>query len=183
MKLLIAPHDDDQVLFAAYACMREKPLILVVTDAYIQAERGEKGCDAETRARESLKAAELLGCPIMRLRIPDSKLGEEIGEETLYKVFSSLQNFEVVYAPAWQGGNRHHDMVSWAAGKAFGDLVVYYTTYSPRQFFTEGIVPVIPTLQEIELKNRALACFKSQINLPATQGHFQAVKGQYEWLM
>jgi len=33
MKLLLSPHNDDECLFAAYTLMREKPLVIVVTDS------------------------------------------------------------------------------------------------------------------------------------------------------
>ena len=34
MKILLAPHNDDEALFAAYTIMREHPLVIVVTDGY-----------------------------------------------------------------------------------------------------------------------------------------------------
>ena len=49
-RLFLAPHDDDQILFGAFTCIRLKPDILVVTDSYIQPNRGETGCSAEERA-------------------------------------------------------------------------------------------------------------------------------------
>jgi len=63
-QILIAPHNDDEVLFAAYTLMRNRLHVVIVTDSYIQEERGDIGCDAETRRQESIKACALLGCSV-----------------------------------------------------------------------------------------------------------------------
>lgn len=179
-KLFLAPHDDDAILFGAFTCMREKPLVLTVLDSYIQPNRGEVGCDAETRAKETEKALEVLGCEGSRLFIRDDTVDEQSIELMLN--FSWYKEFDIVYAPAFQGGNKHHDMVCRVAEKVFGDKVIHYTTYTRSELWTEGALEVKPTEEELELKNKALECYQSQLKLPSTQPHFDAVLGKSEWL-
>ncbi len=181
MKLAIFPHNDDEALFCAYTLMREKPLVMIVTDAYIQDLRGEKGCDAETRWEETKAAMDVLGCAVMRLGIQDNMLS--INEEKFTDLLKKcVSGFDTVYIPALQGGNYHHDIVHRACREVFGDKCVEYTTYSPTELYTTGNTEVIPTPEEIELKDKALDCYTSQIELPATRPHFDAVRGKSEWL-
>lgn len=179
--LLISPHNDDESLFCAYTIMREKPLVLIITDAYIQHNRGEKGCDAITRWNESVKAMDILGAPLMRVGIKDYELDYHF----LCNFFkASFGNFDKIYIPALQGGNPHHDIVSRACYAVFGHKVQAYSTYAPGQFFTKGNIEIVPTEEEFELKKKALECYTSQINLPATKGHFEAVLAdKKEYLM
>ncbi len=180
--LAIFPHNDDEALFMAYTLMREKPLVLIVTDAYIQTNRGEIGCDSETRWDETKKAIDILGCSVMRLGVPDTDLfNQEMALSiSLQKCFG---NFDRVYGPALQGGNEHHDIVHRICKRAFGDKLVQYTTYTKEELWTKGDIEVIPNEEEIKLKNLALECYNSQINLPSTRPHFEAVKGKSEWLI
>lgn len=179
MKVLLSIHDDDSVLFTAFTCLREKPLVVVCLDSYIQPNRGEIGCDHITRANETKKAHEILGCPVIRLGIPDNLATEENITEAL----RGMSGFDTVYAPALQGGNPHHDMVSRAAGLSFGVRVRYYTTYSKQELWTKGNKEIVPTEEELNLKYKALMCYQSQYNLPATRPHFEAVIGRSEFLM
>ncbi len=181
MKLLLSPHDDDSVLFAAFTCMREKPMVVICTDSFIQPARGEVGCSAVERANESARAHAILGCEVIRLGIPDSKVQEEHIIEEL-KTSADLTD-DTIYAPAIQGGNAHHDMVGRAAIKLFGGKVRQYTTYTKTKLYTTGDIEIVPTKEERRIKEHALLdCYKSQIriNLP----HFEAVLvGESEWLI
>lgn len=175
MKLFLSPHDDDQVLFGAFTLMREKPLVVICTDSWIQYNRGEN-ITAEQRAEETISAMELLGCPVVRLGIRD----DIIDEWALTHALERFGNFERIFAPALQGGNPVHDLVSNVAQKLFFN-VKYYCTYSKDALYTTGSQEIISTPEEYSLKERALDCFQSQINLPATKPHFEAVKGKSEW--
>ncbi len=75
-KLFLSPHDDDAVLFGAFTCMREEPTVVTVLDSYIQPNRGEVGCDAITRAKETKEALKVLGCESQRMFFRDDLVDE-----------------------------------------------------------------------------------------------------------
>jgi hypothetical protein len=177
MKLLLSPHDDDSALFAGFTCQREHPLVVVVLDSWIQPNRGEVGCSARERARETLCAHAYFRVETERLELPDNTATEQDIEEALRR----FTDVEVVYAPALQGGNIHHDMVAIAAQAVFGDKVIPYTTYTKTKLHTTGDVEIVPTERELEMKTRALQCFESQLRI--NRPHFDAVLGKSEWLM
>ncbi len=176
--LLISPHDDDSCLFAAVTCARLKPTIMVVLDSYLQSARGESGCDAVSRAHESDKAHTLLGCKTLRLGLRDDNISEDEIVEALRPLCLS---YDLVYAPALQGGNAQHDAVSRATDRVFGSKVVHYCTYTKTELYTTGLFEVVPTPEELALKHEALYCFESQLRV--NRPHFMAVLGKSEWLM
>lgn len=179
MKILLSPHDDDNALFAAFTCMRERPLVVVCLDSHIQPNRGERGCSAAERAAETEAAANILGVEVLRLGLSDAK----VTEEQMLMAFSSLtvgRGITTVYAPAQQHGNGHHDMVARCANAVFGDRVIEYTTYTKTELWTRGEVEVVPTAEEAMRKRRALECYPSQIRINGP--HFDAVWGRTEWL-
>lgn len=181
MNLFISPHNDDESLFGAFTLMREHPLVLVVTDGWIQFNRGDRGCHADIRREETIKAMEILKCPVTFLGIKDTELTEGILTKRLID-FQHL-GFEKVYAPAIQGGNWQHDLIGLVAGRTWSNIR-RYTTYTKTELWTKGEEEIIPTKEEIELKEKALWCYQSQINLPATRPHFEAVLGgKSEWLI
>lgn len=176
--IALIPHNDDEALFLAYTLIREKPLVIVITDSYIQPERGDEGCDYVTRRKETLAAMELAGCPVVFLGIKDT----ELEERDLIIRLQSL-NPEKVYAPAVQGGNPQHDLVGRVAKKVFGEIVQYYTTYTRTELYTTGSTEVKPTPEERALKFDMMRCYKSQIKLASTNPHFGAVSGKSEWFL
>lgn len=176
--IFLAPHNDDEVLFGAYTLIRLKPLVIIVTDSYIQPLRGDIGCTAEIRRKETIEAMKILGCPVLFMGIPDNELNE-INLSARLKHF----NPEAIYVPAIQGGNLHHDIVGKVGMDLFGRLCERYTTYTKTELYTTGGWEIQPTPLEIELKNRALDCYVSQINLPSTRPHFEAVRNRSEWLV
>jgi len=178
MKLFIAPHDDDQVLFGAFTLIREKPLVAVVTDSWLQWSR-DNDITADQRWQETVEAMKILDCAAIRLGIRDDVIEEWAVKDKL----SRFVGFDEVYAPAIQDGNPHHDLVGRIAQELFGDKVKRYATYTKDQFFTPGTIEIKPTPEELELKNKALACFITQINYAPTKGHFEAVKNLSEWLI
>lgn len=178
MRILLSPHDDDSTLFAAFTCIREKPIIIVVTDGYIQFNRGDIGCSKEIRARETKESSEILGCPVIRLGIRDDGLTEDNLRERL----SGISGVSCVCAPAIQGGNWQHDLVGKLAQEIWPDCI-QYTTYTKTELWTKGSTEIIPTKEELEIKEKALWCYQSQINLPATRPHFEAVIGKSEFYL
>lgn len=179
--ILFSTHPDDEALFCSYTILREKPLVVIVTDSHIQTNRGEKGCDANARWAETMKAMKILGVPVIRLGIKDFELDFNVFGSFL---LNSMDGFDTVYAPAIQEGNPHHDIVGRACGAAFGDKVKWYSSYKKGEWFTKGDIEIVPTEEEYELKKKALACYSSQLNLPATAPHFEAaINNRSEWLI
>jgi len=83
-----------------------------------------------------------------------------------------------------QGGNKQHDLINKVALELFGkDKCEQYCTYTKTELYTTGGWELKPTQQEIELKDKALDCFKSQLLLRSTKPHFDAVRGKSEWLV
>ena len=166
-KLFIAPHNDDEVLFGAYTIMREKPLVLIVTDSYIQQERGDKAT-TEQRIAETKEAMKLLGVEVEFLHIPDKSFTED-------KLIEKLVNYEAetVYAPAVEkGGNWIHNAVGKVVSSMFWN-VKRYNTYVSGNDKTQGNILIIPTREEKELKRKALACYKSQLSIPTCANFFK----------
>lgn len=177
--LLLSPHSDDESLFCSIILMRQKALVVICTESWIQYNRGDLGCDAETRRNETIAAMKLAGCPVVFLGIKDTELTEEILRERL-----QYFNPETVYIPALQGGNKHHDLVNKIALEIFGrNKCEQYCTYTKTELYTTGGWEIKPTHTEMELKNKMLDCYQSQINLPSTRPHFEAVRGKSEWLV
>lgn len=175
--IFLAPHNDDEALFGAYTLMREKPLVIIVTDSFIQPERGEINCTAEIRRQETINAMAIAGCPVVFLGIKDKELTEELLIERL-KPF----NPEVVYAPAIHGGNAHHDMVGRVARQLFPGRSRHYTTYTKLDLYTTGSTEIRPTEHEKALKTKMLNCYESQLALPWQKTLFHHWNGANEWL-
>jgi LmbE family N-acetylglucosaminyl deacetylase len=179
--IFLSPHNDDETLFGAYTLMRHKPLVIIVTDSYIQPKRGDKNCCAIARRDETVKAMSLIDCPVVFLGIEDAKLTEEVLRERL-----QYFNPETIYIPAYhENGNEQHNLVNKVALEIFGrNKCEQYCSYVKGDFnIVQGGWEVKPTHTEMELKNKMLECYKSQLNLPSTRPHFEAVKGKSEWLI
>jgi len=177
MKILLSPHNDDETLFAAFTLIRHKPRVIVVTDSYIQGNRGEN-ITAEQRREETRQAMAILGCEVEFWGLRDDRLS---ATEIVHKC-KALGTGHEVFAPAVQGGNRQHDLVGRLAQQIFPRLI-QYTTYTLSEAWTRGSREIVPTEEERALKEKALACYQSQINLPATRHHFEAVMGKSEWYL
>lgn len=174
--LFLSPHSDDSVLFGAFTLLREKPLVVIVTDSHIQQKRGEVGCSPDERWSEDVDAHQVLGCPVFRLGLPD----DTVEDMALYDELKRFEGFDKIYIPALQGGNAHHDMVNRVAKYLWGAKCVEYTTYTKTELWTKGTKEIVPTTEELELKNRALDCYQSQIRINGP--HFEAVRNKSEWI-
>lgn len=178
MKLLLSPHNDDECLFAAYTLMREKPLVIIVTDSDAHV---AEGVTAHDRREESRRACELLGVPVVFLGLKDGAL-EHLKNDLKRRLEPfAAQSWAHVYAPAIQGGHKDHDAVGEVVSSMFSP-VSYYATYAPGECFTPAGREIVPTPEEVERKNRALNCYPSQIQLALTQSRFDTVRGRSEYL-
>jgi hypothetical protein len=149
VKILIDPHGDDAALFAAYTCLRERPLVLVPLLSV-----PEEEVDVAMRH---------LGC--VWQRCPLQELGAFTADE--------------VFAPALEvDGLPEHNLVANMISKLYGE-VTSYLTYAghPRVKSRSGIL-VEPEHPWVWSKLRALACFESQAETPSWF-HFQEDLREY----
>ena len=179
MKILLSPHNDDEVLFTSFTIIREKPLVVIVTDG----SRHEKKRIATMKERreETERAMKRLGAKSYFLGIHDDELELEHLISVLSVLrFAPMQDIQKVYAPAvLANGNPDHNIVGKAAKIVFGDRVTYYSTYTIDNLTPRGNVIVMPTDKEIELKCKALCEYTSQIRY--NRPHFDAVIGHPEY--
>jgi len=176
MRLFLSCHNDDEGLFGCFTILRLKPKVIVVTDGTTHQKRF--GIPIETRREESRQACKLMGVRVSFLGIPD----DEVTPNRLLTAFKKLKeerDYKAVYAPAIEGGNATHDMVSDAAWIVWKKRVVFYSTYSKLRLFPRGGHALMPTDYEREIKDRVLECYKSQIGLNAP--HFEAVRNVPEF--
>lgn len=178
MKILLAPHNDDEALFASYIIQREHPLVIIVTDGARHEQRGI--APTAQRRQESIDAMDIFGVPVMFLGISDNALTYDI-------LFRRLKWFgteiEKVYAPAIiEDGNPDHNIVGEVAKDLWDHAghVEFYSTYSIKDLEPRGKTAIIPTPEEEALKEQALSKYISQLR--CNGGHFAAVKGKPEYL-
>lgn len=174
MILFLSPHNDDETLFGAYTLIKRKPLVVVVTDSWVQYNRGD-GITAIQRIEETKQAMKILNVPVEFLGIKDTELTEEELKSRLMKY-----NPDKVYAPFPNSKNYQHNFVGMVAQTLWPKRVIFYSTYTTDNLTPQGEIEVIPTQEEIELKNRVLDCYKSQIRI--NNNHFVAVRNRSEYL-
>jgi LmbE family N-acetylglucosaminyl deacetylase len=159
MQYIISPHCDDEVLFTAYKIMREKPVVIILTFPTLQGDNGYE------RIMESYKAMKLLGASVMFLNIPEHEFTYERLKQELLRL-----NLSKVHVPHLDGGHTHHDITHQVATELYSDIS-YYRTYGKGETRAEGW-EVEATDEEKELKQKAMNCYKTQINNPATAHYF-----------
>lgn len=175
--LVVSPHNDDETLFTCFTLLRQKPAVLIVTDSWKQFNRGE-GITAEDRWEETREAMQILNIPtLFRGGIRDDSI---TGEQVL-RLLSGFKNFDSIYVPALQGGNPDHDLISKVADDVFGSRCKHYTTYTRTELYTTGKEEIVPTIEELDLKERAMNCYTSQLRINGP--HFDAVRGRSEWFI
>lgn len=171
MTILFSPHNDDESLFACYTIMREKPLVVVVYDGYQHQRKFNIGVNV--RRNESIMAMKLLGVKVEFMGLSDDESYDPYEMETLFKKYEA----DKIYIPAI-GKNPQHNLVSSVCSSVFKDVVRYCTYDDNLQ--QKGSIEVIPTDEEIELKNKCLDCYISQLKI--NPHHFEAVRNKSEYL-
>jgi LmbE family N-acetylglucosaminyl deacetylase len=159
--LLLAPHQDDETLFASFLILRRQPEIIVCYRSVLQE---ANGISAEEREAEMQAALVHLGCDgFTQWPWGDDELHADEIEEDLWATLD--QEFEEVFAPArGSQGNEQHNLIADLADKVYGRKnVTHYTTYR-----VGGERDTLGTEVEFEpdwiaLKLRALACYRSQM--------------------
>ena len=165
-KVLFAPHNDDETLFAAYTIMRNKPLVVICFDSYIQ-----NWTNWKERRKESKKAMDMLGVKVEFLGLND----KTATKEDLRKAMSQYRAKEVW---ASSGSHKHHKWVGGVARELFPDCMLY-STYENSDLHVQTDFVLAPSIKELDLKELALTCYKSQ--LEKNKVHFDAVLGGCEY--
>lgn len=157
MKLFIAPHNDDEALWGAFTLLREKPLVLVVFDSYVQGNRGH-AVTADQRRAESTIACWQFDCDVEFLEFRDDDTMASAGE--IAEVIDEYGPSEV-WAPAFEaGGHPQHNLVATACAKM--PRLTSYLSYTTAGKSRGREVPFEPAW--IGKKLRALACYESQFD-------------------
>jgi len=169
--ILLAPHPDDEALFASFIVMRYKPRVVVVTNG-----DANPSIPPEMRMSESIMGMDAIGSHVEFLELSESTPENEF-KDALQSFVGPLDG--TFFAPYKQGGHRHHDwvydVVSYCKRSA-----IYYSTYSKQSLKPQGQLAIIPTEDEIKFKDLALSKYESQLKL--NREHFEAVRGEYEYL-
>jgi LmbE family N-acetylglucosaminyl deacetylase len=168
--LLLAPHADDESLFAAYLAQRYAAHVVAVFD--------------EGRAGELDHATTWLGCGFHQMPIPKGA-GEDTVEAFLIGLRdpSGADDWDLVIIPAVEEfGHEEHDLVGRLALSVFQDCeLIRYRTYSPRGTRSHG-TPSLPDRPEfIARKLAAMSCYRSQIEDAATRPWFYDLLDMREW--
>lgn len=164
MKILLAPHPDDETLFAAMICLREHPWVVFCFDG------APRHGNAQTRMREADAAMRLLGCDMIALHSTPDALAGDLAQLDPSHVWAPLPE---------EGGNSDHNIVGETARDLWPDRTTFYTTYTDagRSKTGERVEP-LPGWET--LKRRAMSCYESQYALPAMRPHFQRGLDEYE---
>lgn len=183
MKLLISPHNDDEVLFTSFTILREMPLVVIVYDGYIQGKRG-LNVTADRRRKETLAAMKILGANVEFLGFPDDNplISSVAINHALQKYGSKL---ETIYYPAFEfNGHVQHNLVSQAGLQGLGgsEIHVQYMTYTTQGKSRSDHLVSVEHSSWISKKLRALACYESQFSLDPHMGcwqHFLRDQNEY----
>lgn len=157
--VFLSPHHDDETLFGAYILLAYRPLVVVCFDG--AARHGSR----EVRERETAEAMSVLGCEWVKLAEPLSML---LAGMCPSRVWAPLPEPD---------GNPDHNHVGEVALRACPGRVSLYTTYTSAGRTVGVPVPVGPGWPA--LKRRALACYRSQLALPAIRPHFERGLDEY----
>jgi LmbE family N-acetylglucosaminyl deacetylase len=180
VKVLISPHNDDAALFAAFTCLRESPLVIVVFDGYIQAARGN-AVTAEQRRLEDQSAMEILGCRLAFCGLRDDQPANADQIMAAIRLACPDVHLADLWVPAYEsGGHPQHNAVAQACAP-IASANSYATYANGIKTTTDRPVPIVYG-GWIAKKLRAIACYESQMS-PALgcQAHF--LGAQYEYYL
>ena len=186
--ILLAPHNDDETLFAAYTILGVRPHVAICFYPQVQVGRGytfqdkrpDVGGYAEApitslqRIVETTQALRELGSPTWeQWDFPDSN---GTADESLLanRIQQEAENHYYCFAPAYEpDGHEQHNLIAQLSTWAFGeDRVTSYLTYRRGYGKSRYGREVEPEPWWPAMKLRALACYESQIQHPSTREHF-----------
>ena len=152
MKIFIAPHNDDEILFGLDILIEQKPLVIIITHSTLQGDNGYE------RALESYKAIKDLGLSVCYLQIDEDKLTEEV----LINKLKDFYTTDVVYTPA-ESDNPQHNLVTKVVDKIFRNTY-HYQNYINNTIYKET--------KYSELREKLLKHYQTQINREETKQYF-----------
>lgn len=169
---MLAPHGDDESLFAAALSVWHRPHLIVCTHS------------GPERMGETMQAWSTL--------VPDPEADVEFwpyADDVLRTDYGGMadrikalpKQFDRCIAPLWEsGGHEHHNHVAHQAMESFGpDRLIRYATYRRGHGRTVTAVESPADAVWVERKLRALACYRSQIADPKTQPWFLGLMNEW----
>jgi LmbE family N-acetylglucosaminyl deacetylase len=170
--LLIAPHADDESLFAAYLAQRYAAHVHVVYD--------------EGRESELSLATTWLGCGYSQGNVPKGSSADVVEASLIgLRDPSGADDWERVIVPAVEdSGHEEHNLVGELALTTFSDVeLIRYSTYAPRGIRMTWNVETFPDQPvHVARKLAALSCYRTQIEDPATAPWFYSLLDMREWI-
>lgn len=158
--VLLSPHADDETLFAAFTIIRHRPRVVVCCPS-----SGDYG-DTATRTAETREAVAILGGgPVEQWD------GNDL--EAKMRALDARIRPSRAWAPSPDTSHPDHLTVALVAAAVFGDRLTRYQTYDIN---AGGKVragdPVPFDAGWPDLKRRALACYRTQIEHPRAREFF-----------
>lgn len=189
MDVLLAPHNDDETLFAAYTLMRRRPHVVVCTRA---------AGSYYARERETQEAVyRLTGAETYEQWTYDA--GDPRWKWMAGSIRTLADEYEHVWAPAPLGetnghepgtnpppgwGVLQHDRIGELAAEAFGpERTRHYCLYTRWHGRDQRGTEIEPTAQEIARKLDALGQYESQMRDPSTRPWFYEQLDMREWVL
>lgn len=156
--LLLAPHADDETLFAFYTMLRDDAYVLVCLDS---------GHDRRQELKAAMKVANREWGYI---EVPETAPDWNFVSDSIREV---AKDHSTLIAPAYiGGGHEHHNEIAMIAA-TLGLPTTWYHTYVRGQGRTAWGQAIIGSGAEMELKRRAMDCYASQIADPKTKPWFE----------
>lgn len=183
--VLLAPHHDDETLFASFLALEHRPDLVICTRADVQEARGLPITHADREA-ETRAAWQILSTDEQKMvQWAYSDIESKTDWSALAAAIARLADvYDRVIAPAAEpvGGHAHHDAVGLAALEAFGDSrTIRYLTYTRHEGrSTWGHEVEIKHPDWILAKLRALACYPTQIREKTTRPWFLEPLAEYQ---
>jgi LmbE family N-acetylglucosaminyl deacetylase len=171
VNLLLAPHSDDEALFASYVQLAYQPHVVVC----LQGRRARHLPRNDVREAESRASADVLGTTVEFIESPCDPadwhaVEQRVAQFEPHEVFAPL--------PEMDGSSQHNAIGNLAAG-LWPIHTTFYATYGLHNGRTQegqrlGIGEGWPLR-----KQKALACFVSQSSKPDTAMHFMRDTAEY----
>lgn len=181
--LLLAPHNDDETLFAAFTILRENPDVVVCYRSRKQEDQGVTWQEREQETSEALTVLGVDGHTAAWWQWPTWDSNDGSRHEMLIWLSAHIGKYDRIFAPAIEdGGHPQHNLIGALADDVFGpENVTHYLTYTGggrwNRSRSEREVEYEP--EWITRKLRALACYRSQHRLWATAHHFLADQREF----